>query len=299
MDVRGVAYAVTLSEELHFGRAAARHYITAQAFGQRIQQLERDLGRPLFARTSRRVALTPAGEVFVAKARQALQVMAELGDVGRPAPDDGGTVVVGVLGFGLAGLWRSVREVLHARHPDLRLVHRELDLVSQHRMVRTGEVDVGIVFDLGPEDGLVVDHVYDSARVAVVPAWSPWAQREHLAAAELESARWVPMAPTEGMARWLGPAHHRGRVGDAVRRPEVIAGVVATTGAVGLHAATAAAYYPHPDVRYVPTDGAPCRIGVATRVGDERPAVGALRHAVATALGLRALADGGDRKQDG
>jgi DNA-binding transcriptional LysR family regulator len=65
VDVRSLRFALTLADELHFGRAASAHYIAAQAFGRRIQELERELGTKLFERTSRRVALTPAGERFL------------------------------------------------------------------------------------------------------------------------------------------------------------------------------------------------------------------------------------------
>ncbi len=71
-------YAVTLAEELHFGRAARRHHISAQPFGRRIRRLERELGRPLFHRTSRRVTLTPAGESFIRRARAVLAEIDEL-----------------------------------------------------------------------------------------------------------------------------------------------------------------------------------------------------------------------------
>ncbi|MGW0808589.1 LysR family transcriptional regulator [Nonomuraea sp. NPDC002799] len=78
MDIQALRYAVTLAEELHFGRAARRHHISAQPFGRRIRRLERELGRPLFARTSRRVALTPAGEQFVRRARA---ILADIDDL--------------------------------------------------------------------------------------------------------------------------------------------------------------------------------------------------------------------------
>lgn len=65
MEIRTLRYVVTLAEELHFGRAAGRHFISAQPFGRHIQRLERELGVRLFQRTSRRVQLTPMGESFV------------------------------------------------------------------------------------------------------------------------------------------------------------------------------------------------------------------------------------------
>ncbi|WP_206061253.1 LysR family transcriptional regulator [Nonomuraea basaltis] len=50
MEIRSLRYAVTLAEELHFGRAAQRHFIAPQPFGRHIQRLEREVGRRLFER---------------------------------------------------------------------------------------------------------------------------------------------------------------------------------------------------------------------------------------------------------
>jgi DNA-binding transcriptional LysR family regulator len=43
MEIRSLRYAVTLADELHFGRAAQRHFISAQPLGRTIQQLEREV----------------------------------------------------------------------------------------------------------------------------------------------------------------------------------------------------------------------------------------------------------------
>ena len=93
MDIRTLQYVVTLAEELHFGRAAQRHFISAQPFGQYVQRLEREVGTRLFERTSRRVRLTPAGARFVERAREVLAELDRLRDspprmtsARRPAP---------------------------------------------------------------------------------------------------------------------------------------------------------------------------------------------------------------------
>ena len=61
-----------LAEELHFGRAAARLHMTQPPLTQAIQGLERQLGVPLFARTRRSVALTPAGLALLPAVRRLL-----------------------------------------------------------------------------------------------------------------------------------------------------------------------------------------------------------------------------------
>ncbi|MEV4168893.1 LysR family transcriptional regulator [Nonomuraea sp. NPDC049709] len=86
MEIRSLRYAVTLAEELHFGRAAQRHFIAAQPFGRHIQRLEREVGRRLFERTSRRVVLTSAGERLIAEARRVLAAVDALAEVARSGP---------------------------------------------------------------------------------------------------------------------------------------------------------------------------------------------------------------------
>ena len=73
LDLRRLRYFVAVAEERHFGRAAARLHVTTPPLSQRIRELEQALGVALFERTSRRVALTPAGERLLVDARAVLR----------------------------------------------------------------------------------------------------------------------------------------------------------------------------------------------------------------------------------
>ncbi|MGK8505630.1 LysR family transcriptional regulator [Nocardia asiatica] len=84
MEIESLRWVVTLAEELHFGRASQLHYVSAGHFGRQIQRLERQLGVRLFERTSRRVALTPAGHRVVAHARKVLATLEELRNSADP-----------------------------------------------------------------------------------------------------------------------------------------------------------------------------------------------------------------------
>jgi DNA-binding transcriptional LysR family regulator len=53
LDLAQVRAFVEVAEQLHFGRAATRLFLTQQALSKRIQRLERALGQPLLVRGPR------------------------------------------------------------------------------------------------------------------------------------------------------------------------------------------------------------------------------------------------------
>jgi DNA-binding transcriptional LysR family regulator len=61
VELREIRVFLTLCEELHFGRTAERLRVSQTRVSQTIQELEAKMGDRLFARTSRRVALTESG----------------------------------------------------------------------------------------------------------------------------------------------------------------------------------------------------------------------------------------------
>ena len=61
--------------ETHLGRAALELGVSKSVVSKRVAQLEQWVGATLFARSTRRIALTPAGEAYVEFARRALAEM--------------------------------------------------------------------------------------------------------------------------------------------------------------------------------------------------------------------------------
>ena len=69
---RQLQHFLALSEELHFGRAAAKLNISQPPLSASLRQLEDHLGCPLMERSSKQVRLTEAGAVFAAQAARIL-----------------------------------------------------------------------------------------------------------------------------------------------------------------------------------------------------------------------------------
>ncbi|HEU4349899.1 MAG TPA: LysR substrate-binding domain-containing protein [Actinoplanes sp.] len=143
LELRQLRYFVTLAEELHFGRAAAREHIAASALTAQLQRLERALGVLLVDRNPRRIALTAAGVRFLAEARQILAHLDRAATVAQGAAVTPPTLRVGVLDEG----YDAVRPVLRAvqdRHPELEIHQVSAGVPEQCELLADGRLDIGV-----------------------------------------------------------------------------------------------------------------------------------------------------------
>jgi DNA-binding transcriptional LysR family regulator len=137
---------LVLAETLHFSQAAQRLHMTQPPLTQAIQQLERRLGVPLFERTRRRVALTPAGQALVEPVRHLLHQAATLPEVALAAGQ--GAVgrlrlgFVSTVAFGPLPNWlRGFRDA----EPGIDVLLREATTDVQMLAFDQGEADAGFV----------------------------------------------------------------------------------------------------------------------------------------------------------
>lgn len=146
VDLRVWRQFLTLAEELHFGRAAARLHMTQPPLTQAIAQLEATLGVRLFERSRRRVALAPAAQALLPEVRELLARARRLPEIARAAGS--GEVgrlrlaFVSTVGFEqLPGWVRGFRE--HSPQVALELIEASGD-VQQEALAR-GDIDAGVL----------------------------------------------------------------------------------------------------------------------------------------------------------
>ena len=72
MELRQLEHFVAVAEERNFTRAAERVAIVQSGLSSSIRALEGELGAELFVRSTRHVALTPAGQALLPEARRSL-----------------------------------------------------------------------------------------------------------------------------------------------------------------------------------------------------------------------------------
>src|SRR5579875_1269949 len=149
VEIRQIEAFVAVAEQLHFGRAAEQMRIGQPALSELVQRLERELGTPLFARTTRRVALTPAGEELLPRARSILDdVTSAKTAVRRVAQGEGGTLRLGITPPVAPVLAPYLTQQFAARAPLVAITVQQLWLPMMTQLVAAGQIDVGITCGL-------------------------------------------------------------------------------------------------------------------------------------------------------
>lgn len=146
MELRSLRYFVTLADELHFGRAAKRLYITQPGLSQGIKTLERQIGLPLFERRRQRVALTRAGHTLLPAARKALTQADEVDRLARQLSQEHQDTLR--LSHSLSsgvGLPFRLTAAFRKRHPDVTIRTATGRSDVNIEQVRSREVDASFV----------------------------------------------------------------------------------------------------------------------------------------------------------
>ena len=146
MDIRSLACFATLAEELHFGRAAARLYLTQPALSQRIRVLEDEVGAALFERDRRHVALTAAGEAFLDPARETIAHAARAkAQALRALRGETGQLRLGFTVIAFYGALPEAVQRFRSLYPDIAVELAEMNSPALEAALAEGRIDLGIL----------------------------------------------------------------------------------------------------------------------------------------------------------
>jgi LysR family transcriptional activator of glutamate synthase operon len=194
MELRQLRYLVALAEERNFTRAAAREHVAQPALSQQIRRLEDELGLAVVERTTRRAALTGAGELLVDRARR---ILAEL-DAAKTELDGLRGVQTGHLSIGAMHTMGPVDlslalAVFHKRHPDVELTVREQSSEEMAEMLRVDELDLAFlsVTERIESHGLGLLQLVSEELVVLLPRTHPLAPRGEVQMADLANERFI------------------------------------------------------------------------------------------------------------
>lgn len=290
MELRHLRYFAAVADTRHFGRAAERLHMAQPALSQSIRQLEAELGTPLFARTTRQVRLTPAGEFLqVEVARILAAVDDSIRGVRRIADGRQGLVRIAFTGSAAHTQLPRLARIVKGELPGMALeIHADLLTPAQVDGLTNGRLDIGVLRP--PMSGAGLDHrtIATEPLVLAVAADHRLATEPVVSMTDLRTETFVLFAGPDSAVndavlrscRTAGfvPQHEHEAAGISVLLPLVAADLGVALVPASVRAAPLAGVV----FRDVP-DAASVELALAWRTDETNPAVLAVLDALAAA----------------
>ncbi len=162
MELRHLRYFLILAEELHFGKAAKRLFISQPPLSRQIKELEQELGITLFLRDNKRVTLTDAGRYFAEEAANTLKQLNFAKQQAAQIHDSlAGEVRIGYISSIDKQKLGMLIQHLQTRYPYLQTKLYELSSDRQIDALNNRQMDIGIIRAPSLSPNIRVEKLYD------------------------------------------------------------------------------------------------------------------------------------------
>lgn len=254
-DLRGF---LALAEFRHFRRAAASCRMSQPAFSQLIRRVEAAAGARLFERSTRQVALTPAGELLVVAARRIVaDTDAAFSDLQDHAARRKGRVGIAALPSLAAGPLPEILAEYRRQHAGVQI--ELFDALSDRcvSLLREGRADIALTaagpnlseFDAAP---LTTDRFNLVCRLD-----HPLAARRRVGLGDLAECAIIHLARSTSVRQHVDPVLRNVRhaaTGLEVEQLPTVAALIASGLGVSLVPELTLAYFRRPGLVAIPLD---------------------------------------------
>lgn len=186
LKLKDLKYLLAVADTRHFGRAAARCFVSQPTLSTQLKKLEEYLGLQLIERQPRRVALTAAGERIAERARNIVEASDEILEIARSEHDPlAGRLRVGLLPTIGPYLLPLIMQKLRKALPRLELMLYEYQTAPMLEHVLAGGIDVGVLALPVHASALATRELYEEPFVLLAPAEHPLAKKTAVRPADL------------------------------------------------------------------------------------------------------------------
>jgi len=259
LELRQLRYFVAVAEEGQMTRAARRLQLAQPALSQAIARLEAQVGVKLLDRNPRGVSVTPAGAVFLEKARVTLAAVADIDATARSwARDQAGRLHAGFLSLTPPMMAGDLFPRFTSEHPGVVIEWHQLGYPTPIPRAWLGDVDVCLIWFAPTGPGVASQAVRTSPLVVTM------SERHHLAGRSELRVEDVLDETFPGIVDWCDPGWlgywgldaYRGgparRTDDGAMTPEEVASIVASGRAITTVPELVAVPFSHLGIRAIP-----------------------------------------------
>jgi DNA-binding transcriptional LysR family regulator len=177
IELRHLKYFIAVAEELNFGRAAQRLYITQPSLSRQIVSLEGELGFALFTRDKRQIQLTEAGQLFLTEAQQIIVRFDRGMNIARRiSSGELGQLRIGFQGSSVYDIIPLSIRAFREQFPQVQLSISSIPTSEQIELIHNGNLDLGFVVPPISDNTLHLETILAEPLVLVLPENHPLAK---------------------------------------------------------------------------------------------------------------------------
>jgi len=199
MDLQQIKYFLTLADELHFWKTAAKMNITQSALSRQIQALEQELDIQLFIRNKRNVKLTAAGKFMKEKWMKQFNEISHIHKFASQIQlGEYGTIRIAHPDSISGSLVPQITSRINEEFPKLQIELVQVMYENQQEFLANYKLDVVITRDKNTIDGISAKKIYTDHLALVVPDDHPLKSVEELSREVLAAQKFILPVKDEG-----------------------------------------------------------------------------------------------------
>lgn len=149
MDIRQIEYFTEVAKQLSFTKAASVLHVSQPSISKAIQNLEVELGVPLFYRSSKQLELTDAGQAVLINAQHVLEAFKNLRSELTDLMDlKKGQIRIGIPPIVGAEFFSKLVSQYKEKFPYIQIILTEVGSKKIRLGVEAGELDIGLICNL-------------------------------------------------------------------------------------------------------------------------------------------------------
>jgi LysR family hydrogen peroxide-inducible transcriptional activator len=189
IKLKDLRYLIAVADTGHFGKAAARCFVSQPTLSAQLKKLEDYLGVPLIERQPRKALLTPAGAQIVTRARRIVEASDDVVAIAQAHREPlAGRLRLAFLPTIGPYLLPVAAPRLRKEFPRLELMLYEYQTATMLEHLRAGDIDMGVLALPIDMDGLSAKPLYDEPFVVAAPADHALAARKQIRIEDLQGA---------------------------------------------------------------------------------------------------------------
>ncbi len=202
MNLRDLQYIIAVAETHHFGKAAARCFVSQPTLSGQIKKLEEELGVTIFERSNRAVRVTPIGEEILLHAHQVIEQSEAMVQLALAHQDPmAGPLRVGAIPTLSPYLMPLLLAPLKREHPRLKLVLSEETTDMLIDRLHNHEIDTALLATAADEDDFESIELFDEPFWFAYPSDHPLYLKDEITRADLEKTDLLLLAEGHCLAQ--------------------------------------------------------------------------------------------------